>query len=106
MAWLYLIIAGVFEVIWATSLKYTEGFTKIIPSVITVVGMIISFYFLSAAIKTLPLGTAYAIWTGIGAVGAVTIGIIFFQEPKDFLRLFFVGCIVIGIIGLKVTSSQ
>ncbi|MFJ8246145.1 quaternary ammonium compound efflux SMR transporter SugE [Peribacillus asahii] len=106
MAWLYLIIAGVFEVIWATSLKYTEGFTKIIPSVITVVGMIISFYFLSAAIKTLPLGTAYAIWTGIGAVGAVTIGIIFFQEPKDFLRLFFVGCIVIGIIGLKVTSSH
>ncbi|MEH6949665.1 quaternary ammonium compound efflux SMR transporter SugE [Bacillus sp. JJ634] len=106
MAWLYLIIAGVFEVIWATSLKYTEGFTKIIPSVITVAGMIISFYFLSAAIKTLPLGTAYAIWTGIGAVGAVTIGIIFFQEPKDFLRLFFVGCIVIGIIGLKVTSSQ
>ncbi|USK69826.1 quaternary ammonium compound efflux SMR transporter SugE [Peribacillus asahii] len=106
MAWLYLIIAGVFEVIWATSLKYTEGFTKIIPSVITVIGMIISFYFLSAAIKTLPLGTAYAIWTGIGAVGAVTIGIIFFQEPKDFLRLFFVGCIVIGIIGLKVTSSQ
>ncbi|USK59417.1 quaternary ammonium compound efflux SMR transporter SugE [Peribacillus asahii] len=106
MAWLYLIIAGIFEVIWATSLKYTEGFTKIIPSVITVAGMIISFYFLSAAIKTLPLGTAYAIWTGIGAVGAVTIGIIFFQEPKDFLRLFFVGCIVIGIIGLKVTSSQ
>ena len=106
MAWLYLIIAGVFEVIWATSLKYTEGFTKIIPSIITVAGMIISFYFLSAAVKTLPLGTAYAIWTGIGAVGAVTIGIIFFQEPKDFLRLFFVGCIVIGIIGLKVTSSQ
>ncbi|RID82736.1 quaternary ammonium compound-resistance protein SugE [Peribacillus asahii] len=106
MAWLYLIIAGLFEVIWATSLKYTEGFTKIIPSIITVTGMIISFYFLSAAVKTLPLGTAYAIWTGIGAVGAVTIGIIFFQEPKDFLRLFFVGCIVIGIIGLKVTSSQ
>ncbi|MEJ9228502.1 quaternary ammonium compound efflux SMR transporter SugE [Peribacillus butanolivorans] len=106
MAWLYLVIAGLFEVIWATSLKCTEGFTKLIPSIITIVGMVISFYFLSTAIKTLPMGTAYAIWTGIGAIGAVLVGIIVFNEPKDAMRLVFVGCILIGIIGLKVTSSE
>ncbi|AXN38660.1 quaternary ammonium compound efflux SMR transporter SugE [Peribacillus butanolivorans] len=106
MAWLYLVIAGLFEVIWATSLKYTEGFTKLIPSIITIVGMVISFYFLSTAIKTLPMGTAYAIWTGIGAIGAVLVGIIVFNEPKDAMRLVFVGCILIGIVGLKVTSSE
>ncbi|MFJ7929913.1 SMR family transporter [Peribacillus sp. NPDC096448] len=70
MAWIHLVIAGLFEVVWATSLKYTEGFTKLLPSVITIAGMVISFYFLSSAIKTLPMGTAYAIWTGIGALGA------------------------------------
>ncbi|PEJ30338.1 quaternary ammonium compound-resistance protein SugE [Peribacillus butanolivorans] len=106
MAWFYLVIAGLFEVIWATSLKYTEGFTKLIPSIITIVGMVISFYFLSTAIKTLPMGTAYAIWTGIGAIGAVLVGIIVFNEPKDAMRLVFVGCILIGIVGLKVTSSE
>lgn len=105
MAWIYLLMAGLFEIVWATSLKYTEGFTKLFPTLITFVGMAISFYFLAIAIKTLPLGTAYAIWTGIGAIGAVTIGILFFNEPKDFLRLFFVGCIVVGIVGLKVSSS-
>ncbi|MGM0886905.1 MAG: DMT family transporter [Bacillota bacterium] len=70
MAWIQLVIAGLFEVVWATSLKYTEGFTKLLPSIITIAGMVISFYFLSSAIKTLPMGTAYAIWTGIGALGA------------------------------------
>ncbi|MEB2627021.1 multidrug efflux SMR transporter [Peribacillus frigoritolerans] len=69
MAWIQLVIAGLFEVVWATSLKYTEGFTKLFPSIITIAGMVISFYFLSSAIKTLPMGTAYAIWTGIGALG-------------------------------------
>lgn len=106
MAWLQLVIAGLFEVVWATSLKYTEGFTKLYPTIITIVGMIISFYFLSSAIKTLPMGTAYAIWTGIGAVGAVLVGIIAFNEPKDAMRLVFVGCIVVGILGLKITSSE
>ena len=106
MAWVQLVIAGLFEVVWATSLKYTEGFTKLVPSVITIVGMIISFYFLSSVIKTLPMGTAYAIWTGIGAVGAVLVGIIAFNEPKDAMRLVFVGCIVVGILGLKITSSE
>lgn len=105
MAWIYLIIAGIFEVIWAIGLKYTEGFTKLIPSVITGLGMAISFYFLSMAVKSLPIGTAYAIWTGIGAAGAVILGIILFGEPKSFMRLMFVGFILIGIIGLKATSG-
>lgn len=106
MAWIFLIIAGIFEVVWAISLKYTEGFTKLWPTVVTIIGMVISFYFLSAAIKTLPIGTAYAIWTGIGALGAVIMGIILFNEPRSASRLIFVGCILVGIIGLKVTSSN
>jgi quaternary ammonium compound-resistance protein SugE len=105
MAWIYLIIAGIFEIVWAIGLKYTEGFSKLWPSVITGVGMAISFYFLSMAVKTLPIGTAYAIWTGIGAAGAVILGIILFGEPKSFMRLMFVGFILIGIIGLKATSG-
>lgn len=106
MAWVFLIIAGIFEVVWAIGLKYTEGFTKMLPSVITVVGMAISFYFLSMAVKTLPIGTAYAIWTGIGAAGAVILGIILFGEPRGILRLMFVAFILIGIIGLKATSGS
>ncbi|WP_330501838.1 quaternary ammonium compound efflux SMR transporter SugE [Peribacillus frigoritolerans] len=106
MAWIQLVIAGLFEVVWATSLKYTEGFTKLLPSIITIAGMVISFYFLSSAIKTLPMGTAYAIWTGIGALGAVLVGIIVFNEPNDAMRLVFAGFILVGIIGLKVTSSE
>ncbi|MEK3798453.1 quaternary ammonium compound efflux SMR transporter SugE [Peribacillus sp. FSL H8-0477] len=106
MAWIFLLIAGVFEVVWAISLKYTEGFTKLWPTVVTIIGMVISFYFLSAAIKTLPIGTAYAIWTGIGALGAVIMGIILFNEPRSVSRLVFVGFILVGIIGLKVTSSN
>ncbi|CAK6479130.1 quaternary ammonium compound efflux SMR transporter SugE [Peribacillus castrilensis] len=106
MAWIQLVIAGLFEVVWATSLKYTEGFTKLLPSIITIAGMVISFYFLSSAIKTLPMGTAYAIWTGIGALGAFLVGIIVFNEPKDAMRLVFAGFILVGIIGLKVTSSE
>ncbi|WP_108671971.1 quaternary ammonium compound efflux SMR transporter SugE [Peribacillus acanthi] len=105
MAWIYLIIAGVFEVVWAIGLKYTNGFTKFYPTLITIVGMIISFYFLSMAIKTLPIGTAYAIWTGIGAAGAVILGIILFGEPKSIIRFFFLALILVGIIGLKVTST-
>ncbi|WP_071459034.1 quaternary ammonium compound efflux SMR transporter SugE [Bacillus massilinigeriensis] len=106
MAWIFLLIAGIFEVVWSIGLKYTEGFTKLWPSIITIAGMIISFYFLSSAVKTLPIGTAYAIWTGIGAAGAVILGIILFNEPKTFLRLSFVGLILIGIIGLKMTSGS
>ncbi|MGM7700353.1 quaternary ammonium compound efflux SMR transporter SugE [Pseudalkalibacillus sp. Hm43] len=104
MAWIYLVIAGIFEVVWAVGLKYTQGFTKLYPSLITGIGMIISFYFLSMAIKELPMGTAYAIWTGIGALGTVLLGIILFQEPYNIMRLLFLSMIFFGIIGLKVTS--
>lgn len=101
MSWIYLIIAGLFEVVWAIGLKYTVGFTKLIPSMVTVIGMIISFYFLALATKTLPIGTAYAVWTGIGAVGTVILGMILFNEPKALTRLLFLGLIIIGIVGLK-----
>ncbi len=104
MAWIYLVIAGIFEVVWAVGLKYTQGFTKLYPSLITGIGMIISFYFLSMAIKELPMGTAYAVWTGIGALGTVLLGIILFQEPYNIMRLLFLSMIFFGIIGLKVTS--
>jgi len=106
MSWIYLFIAGLFEIVWAIGLKYTQGFTRPLPSVITVAGMIVSFYFLALATKVLPIGTAYAIWTGIGAVGAVTLGIILFKEPFDLLRIIFLLFIVTGIIGLKVVSSH
>ncbi len=102
--WFFLIIAGLFEVGWAIGLKYSNGFTKIVPSCLTVVGMIASFYFLSLALKSFPLGTAYAIWTGIGTVGTVLLGIVLFKEPLDALRLACIGLIVLGIVGLKLVS--
>lgn len=104
MAWIYLLIAGVFEVVWAIGLKYTHGFSRIIPSIITFSAMAISFYFLSASLKTLPIGTAYAVWTGIGAVGTVIAGMFLFNEPRDFMRILFILLVVGGIIGLKATS--
>ncbi len=106
MQWIILLIAGLFEVLWAIGLKYSLGFTKLVPSILTVVGMIISFYLLSLALKNLPLGTAYAIWTGIGTIGTVILGIYLFKEPLDAIRLFFIGLILLGIIGLKVTSTN
>ena len=105
MAWIYLFIAGLFEIGWAVGLKYTEGFTKLRPSVITIFGMILSFYFLSTAVKTIPIGTAYAIWTGIGAVGTAILGIILFGESREFMRMLFILLIVIGIVGLKFFSK-
>ena len=105
MAWIYLFIAGLFEIGWAVGLKYTEGFTKLWPSVITIAIMVLSFYFLSSAVKTIPIGTAYAIWTGIGAVGTAILGIILFNESKEFMRIFFIFLIVIGIVGLKIFSK-
>ncbi|MBA2871954.1 quaternary ammonium compound-resistance protein SugE [Anoxybacillus calidus] len=106
MAWLYLMIAGIFETVWAIALKYTMGFTRLVPSVITIAGMIISFYFLSLATKVLPIGTAYAVWTGIGAVGAVIIGMVFLNEPVNAWRIIFLLFILVGLIGLKLTSGQ
>ncbi|WP_238882525.1 quaternary ammonium compound efflux SMR transporter SugE [Clostridium sp. YIM B02551] len=106
MKWLFLILAGMFEVWWAIGLKYSQGFTKFIPSVLTVAGMIASFYFLSLALKNIPLGTAYAIWTGIGTVGTVILGIILFKEPFEIIRLICIGFIIVGIVGLKIVSPN
>lgn len=106
MAWIYLFVAGIFEIVWAIGLKYTNGFTKFWPSVVTVVGMIVSFYYLSQATKVLPIGTAYTIWTGIGAAGAVILGILLFNEPKTLLRFMFLAFVITGIIGLKVTAGN
>ena len=105
MAWLYLIIAGIFEVVWAVGLKYTEGFTRLLPSAVTLAAMVVSFGFLSQALKTIPVGTGYAVWTGIGAVGTAILGIVLFQEPREFARILCILLIVAGIIGLKLTSS-
>lgn len=104
MPWIFLLIAGVFEIVWTVGLKYTEGWTKLWPSLATVASMGVSFYFLSLAIKVLPLGTAYAVWTGIGSVGAAVIGMILFDEPRDVLRMVCVGLIVAGIAGLRLTA--
>ena len=106
MAWLYLIIADVLEVQWAVTMKYTEGFSKLWPSVFCVLGMAASVYFLALAQKTLPLGTSYAIWTGIGAVGAAVCGMILFNEPRDIARILCILLIVAGILGLKFTSGH
>jgi quaternary ammonium compound-resistance protein SugE len=104
MAWLYLLIAGLLEVSWAIGLKYTDGFTRLIPSVLTITSMVASILFLGLALKTLPVGTAYAIWTGIGAVGVAILGIILFAEPANPLRLGSIGLIISGIVGLKLVS--
>ena len=106
MAWIYLLIAGVFETVWAMGLKYSAGFTKLVPSLVTVVGMGISVYFLALAAKILPIGTAYAVWTGIGAVGAVILGMVLFNEPRDLARIGFLLLIVVGIVGLKFVSPE
>lgn len=106
MAWFDLFIAGIFEVVWSTCLKYSHGFTNVMFTVLTFIGMGFSFWFLAHAVKSLPMGTAYAIWTGIGALGAVIVGVILFKEPVTLLRLFFVAMLLAGIIGLKLTSGQ
>ena len=104
MAWLYLFIAGLFEIGWAIGLKYTEGFSRIVPSLLTVGAMIISLTLLGLALKTLPVGTAYAVWTGIGADGTAALGIYLFGEPATAARLASIGLIVAGIVGLKLVT--
>lgn len=105
MAWFILLIAGLFEIGWAIGLKYTDGFTRLAPSVLTGVAMVVSVVLLGIALKTLPVGTGYAVWTGIGAVGTAILGIFLFGEATDLPRLASIGLIVAGIIGLKLTSA-
>lgn len=104
MAWTYLFFAGLFEIGWAIGLKYTHGFSRLVPTVLTVASMAVSLGLLGLALKSLPLGTAYAIWTGIGTIGTAILGIILFGEPATALRLACVGLIVAGIVGLKLVS--
>lgn len=101
MAWFYLFIAGLFEIGWAIGLKYTEGFTRLVPSLLTLACMIVSFALLGLALKTLPVGTAYAIWTGVGAVGTALMGMYLFGDPATTARLACIAVIVSGIVGLK-----
>ncbi len=106
MAWLYIAIAGVFEVVWAIGLKYTEGFTRLWSSIGTLVAMTASIGFLAQALKSIPLGTGYAVWTGIGAVGTAVFGIVLFGESRNLFRLASILLIVIGIVGLRLTSME
>jgi quaternary ammonium compound-resistance protein SugE len=105
-AWIYLIIAGLCEIGWAIGLKYTEGFTRLWPTIITVAVMILSFFLLAQAMRTLPVGTAYASWTGIGAVGTTILGMILFNEPRDVLRLVCILLIIAGVLGLKFLAKE
>lgn len=105
MAWTYLVLAGLFEIGWAIGLKYTEGFTRLVPSILTVACMAISVLLLGLALKTLPVGTGYAIWTGIGTVGTALLGIYLLGEPATAMRLACIGLIVAGILGLKLASG-
>lgn len=104
MTWVILLIAGLFEVVWAIGLKYTEGFTRLWPTVGTIVAMILSVWLLGVAMKTLPVGTAYAVWVGVGAVGTVILGIALFNEPASTARLVSVALIIAGIVGLKLAT--
>jgi quaternary ammonium compound-resistance protein SugE len=105
MAWLYLVLAGLSEIGWAVGLKYTQGFTRLVPSVLTIISMIVSLALLGLALRNLPLGTAYAIWTGIGTVGTAIFGIMVLGESASALRLACIGLIVSGIVGLKLVSD-
>ena len=101
MAWIYLLIAGLMEIVWALGLKYTQGFSRLGPSLLTVDAMVVSFLFLARALVTLPIGTAYAVWTGIGAVGTASLGIVLFGESRDPVRIVCISLIILGIAGLR-----
>jgi quaternary ammonium compound-resistance protein SugE len=104
MAWAYLTVAGLFEIGWAIGLKYSAGFSKPVPSVLTVVAMGFSIWLLALAMKTIPVGTAYAVWTGIGAIGVAVLGMVLFGESREILRILCLFLIIAGIVGLKVLS--
>ncbi len=106
MAWTGLVIAGLLEIGWAIGLKYTDGFARLWPSALTIAAMVVSMYLLALAARTLPIGTAYAVWVGIGAAGAVALGIILFRESADWIRLGCVAMIVLGVVGLKVFGEE
>tara|TARA_R110001592_G_scaffold103978_9_gene292657 strand:+ start:423 stop:743 length:321 start_codon:yes stop_codon:yes gene_type:complete len=105
MSWIYLFVAGLFEIAWVIGLKYTDGFTRPLPSIATAAALITSMVLLGLAVRDLPLGTAYAVWTGIGTLGAAAFGIFLFNEPATAIRLACIGLIAAGIVGLKLTSS-
>ena len=105
MAWTWLIVAGLFECVWAVGLKYTEGFTRPVPVAITAVAMVISLYLLALSMKAIPIGTAYAVWTGIGAVGVAVFGMIFLGESREILRVLCLFLIVAGVAGLRLTAK-
>ncbi|MCT7467909.1 quaternary ammonium compound efflux SMR transporter SugE [Aliarcobacter cryaerophilus] len=105
MSWTILFLAGIFEIFWAVGLKYSDGFTKLFPTIFTIITMIISFYLLSLALKALPIGTAYAVWVGIGTVGTVIAGIMLFGESMSLIRVISILFILIGIVGLKFTTN-
>ena len=105
MSWLYLVIAGVFEIVWAYAMKQSHGFTRLTPSLITISAMLVSFWLLAVAMRSIPLGTAYTIWTGIGAVGAFVVGIVFLAEPLNALRMTAAVLIVSGLVLMKLSSG-
>ncbi len=105
MAWFYLIVAGLLEIAWAIGLKFTNGFSKLGPSVVTIAIMIASFGLLAAALKHIPVGTGYAVWTGIGAAGTALVGMFFFGESRELARIFCIVLIIAGVVGLKLASS-
>jgi quaternary ammonium compound-resistance protein SugE len=105
MAWTYLVIAGLFEIGWAVGLKYTEGFTRLWPSLWVAGAMIVSLYLLSISLKTIPVGTGYAVWTGIGAAGTAIIGMMLFEEPKEVARIVCIAMIISGVVGLRIFSK-
>lgn len=105
-SWIYLIIAGLLEICWAIGLKYTDGFTKLLPSIFTITTLSLSMFFLAKATQNLPIGTAYAIWVGIGAFGTAILGIYLFKEPSSSMRIIFLSMLLISIIGLKLTSGK
>lgn len=105
MPWILLIVAGLLETGWAIGLKYSEGFTRFVPSVLTILGIVVSLYLLSVAARTLPIGTAYAVWVGIGAAGTAVLGIVLLGEPANLARVFFLGLLLAAIVGLKCTAQ-
>ncbi|WP_433630648.1 quaternary ammonium compound efflux SMR transporter SugE [Halomicrococcus sp. NG-SE-24] len=105
MSWYVLVVAGAFEIAWAVGLEYSDGLSKPLPTAGTVVALVVSMLLLAKAVETLPVGTAYAVWTGIGAVGTASLGIVLFDEPAELTRVFFIGVVVVGIVGLHLSSG-